>query len=78
MSAPKPIHSLLPSLLALKFPYMGHQAFTELRASPPLDAQWGHPLLHMHLEPSFPPVGTLVGGLVPGRCGVSGWLMLFF
>ena len=30
---------------------LGHRAFTESRASPPIDEQLGHPLLHMQLEP---------------------------
>jgi hypothetical protein len=31
--------------------YWGHQALTGPRASSPIDAQEGHPLLHMQLEP---------------------------
>jgi hypothetical protein len=34
---------------------LGHQAFTGLRASLPIDVQQGHPLLHMQLEPWVPP-----------------------
>jgi hypothetical protein len=33
---------------------MGHQAFTEPRASSSIDCQQGHPLLHMQLEPMVP------------------------
>jgi hypothetical protein len=36
-------------------PTLGHQAFTGPRASPPIDALQGHPLLHMRLEPWVPP-----------------------
>ena len=32
-------------------PILGHRAFTGPRASPPIDDQLGHPLLHMQLEP---------------------------
>jgi hypothetical protein len=34
---------------------LGHWAFTGPRAFPPTDAQQGHPLLHMRLEPWVPP-----------------------
>jgi hypothetical protein len=32
-------------------PILGHRIFTGPRASPPIDDQLGHPLLHMQLEP---------------------------
>jgi hypothetical protein len=32
-------------------PILGHRTFTGPRASPPIDDQLGHPLLHMLLEP---------------------------
>jgi hypothetical protein len=41
-----------PSWDSLTLRYL---AFTEPRASPPTDAQQGHPLLHMWLEPWGPP-----------------------
>jgi hypothetical protein len=31
-------------------PTLGHRAFTRQRASPSIDAQQGHPLLHMQLD----------------------------
>jgi hypothetical protein len=34
---------------------LGHRNFTGPRASPPIDDQLGHPLLHMQLEPQVPP-----------------------
>jgi hypothetical protein len=34
---------------------VGQQAFTGLRASPPIDTQQGHPPLHMQLEPWVAP-----------------------
>jgi hypothetical protein len=40
-----PLHSLTP----------GNQAFPGPRASSPIDAQQGHPWLHMPLEPWVPP-----------------------
>jgi hypothetical protein len=36
-------------------PTIGHQAFTGPRVSPPIDAQQGHPLLHLWLEAWVPP-----------------------
>jgi hypothetical protein len=36
-------------------PTLGHRAFTGPRASPPIDDQLGHPLLHMQLETRVPP-----------------------
>jgi hypothetical protein len=59
-------------------PTPGHGTFTGPRLFPPIDAQQGHPLLHMQLEPWEPPCVLLVGGLVSGSSGRSGWLMLFF
>jgi len=35
-------------------PTLGHRAFMGPRTSPPIDAQQGHPLLHMQLEPWVP------------------------
>jgi hypothetical protein len=36
-------------------PILGQRTFTGPRASPPIDDQLGHPLLHMWLEPWVPP-----------------------
>jgi hypothetical protein len=36
-------------------PILGHRSFTGPRASPPIDDQLGHPLLHMKLEQQVPP-----------------------
>ena len=36
-------------------PILRHKAFTGTRASPPIDDQLGHPLLHVQLEPWAPP-----------------------
>ena len=45
---------------------LGHQASTEPRASPPIDAGQEHPLLYMYLEPWIPRC-TLLG------CWSSSW-----
>jgi hypothetical protein len=47
-----------PPILVSRFwhsPTLGHRAFTGPRASPLIDDQWDHPLLHMQLEPWFLP-----------------------
>jgi hypothetical protein len=36
-------------------PILGHRTFTGSRASPLIDDQLGHPLLHIQLEPQVPP-----------------------
>jgi hypothetical protein len=36
-------------------PILGHRTFTGSRASPLIDDQLGHPLLHMQLEQGVPP-----------------------
>jgi hypothetical protein len=36
-------------------PTLGHRVVTGPRASPTIDDQLGHPLLHIHLEPWVPP-----------------------
>jgi hypothetical protein len=51
-TAPQPTHSHSRSWYS---PIMGHRIFTGPRASPPIDDQLGHPLLHMQLEPQVPP-----------------------
>jgi hypothetical protein len=50
--APQPTHS---HSWALHSPILGHRTFTGPRASPPIDDQLGHPLLHMQLEPQGSP-----------------------
>ena len=47
-----PSHSCL---CTLAFPYTGALSFDRTRAFPPTDAQQGHPLLHMRLEPWIAP-----------------------
>ena len=44
---------------------LGHKAFTGPRASPPIDVQQGHPLLHIQLEPWVPPCVLLAWCLSP-------------
>jgi hypothetical protein len=50
--APQPTHS---HSWSWHFPILGHRAFTGPKASPPIDDLPGHPVLHMQLEPQFPP-----------------------
>ena len=47
--------SLPPSWPGIPLHWGIHWAFTGPRASPPIDAWQGHPLLHMQLEPWIPP-----------------------
>jgi hypothetical protein len=44
-------HPPTPSSLPWHSSKLGHHAFIRPRASPPIDARQGHPLLHMGLEP---------------------------
>ena len=50
--APQPTHS---HSWPWHSPILGHRTFTGPRASPPIDDQLGHPLLHIQLEPQVPP-----------------------
>ena len=51
-SAPQPNHS---HSWSQNSPILGHKALTRPRASPPIDDQVGHPLLHIQLEPQVLP-----------------------
>ena len=46
---------LTPASWPWHSPILGHRTFTGPRASPPIDHQRDHPLLHMQLEPQVPP-----------------------
>jgi hypothetical protein len=59
-------------------PTLGHWAFTGPRASPSTDARWGHPLLHMQLEPWIPPCVHNGWWFSPWEVWSSGWLKLLF
>jgi hypothetical protein len=48
-------HLPTPASLPLHSPTMGLRTFTGPRASPPVDDQISHPLLHMQLETRVPP-----------------------
>jgi hypothetical protein len=50
-----PTHPPTPSSLSWHSPTLGLQAFTGPKASLPIDARQGHPLLHMQLEPWVAP-----------------------
>jgi hypothetical protein len=52
---PPPTHPPTPTSPPWHSPTLGYQAFTETRSSPSIDAQEGHPLLLMWLEPWVPP-----------------------
>jgi hypothetical protein len=52
LSAPQTTHSHSWSWHS---PILGHRTFTGPRASPPIDDQLIHPLLHMQPEPEVPP-----------------------
>ena len=51
-SSPQPNHS---HSWSQNSPILGHKALTRPRASPPIDDQVGHPLLHIQLEPQVLP-----------------------
>jgi len=70
--------TLPPPPLPWQPPTLGHQAFPGPRASLPIDVRQGHPLLHTGRRHGLPHVYSLVGGLVPGSSGGSGWLMMLF
>ena len=48
-------HPRMPTAAPWHSPTLGHPASTGPRASSPIDAGQGHPLLHMQLEPLAPP-----------------------
>jgi len=74
--APSPTPLLPPISLPWHSPTLGHRAFTRPRASPPIDAQQGHPLLHMQLEPWLPPCVLFGWWFSPWElCGEGVWLV---
>ena len=79
---PPPPHPPTPTLPHWHSPTLRHWIITRPKASPPINVQQGHPLLHMWLEPGSLQVYSLVGDLVPvssGRGGGrSGWFILLF
>jgi hypothetical protein len=72
-----PTPSTLTSLPS-NFPSLGHLAFIGPRASPPIDVQQGHPLLHMWQELWVTPCVLLYWWLSPWELWGSGWLTLLF
>ena len=54
-SVPLLINLPTPSSLSWHSPKLGYQPFSGPKASPPIDVQQGHSLLHMQLEPWVPP-----------------------
>jgi hypothetical protein len=75
-----PTHPLTPASLPSHSPTLEHQTFTGTRASSPIDAPKGRPLLHMQLEPCVSlQVYSMVSGLVSRSSeGFSCLLLLFF
>jgi hypothetical protein len=55
LSLPLLPNPLTPASWPRHSPILGYRTFTGLRASPPIDEQLGHPLLHRQLEPQVPP-----------------------
>jgi hypothetical protein len=77
-----PTHPVTPVSPPWHSPTLRHRALTETRASPPIDVQQGHPLLHMWLEPWVPPCVLLGWWFSPwelrsggGGGGVAAWLV---
>ena len=73
--SPLPTYVPTPAALPYHAPKLGHQSFTGLRVSHPIDAKgtlsciwsWSHCSLQVY---------SLVDGLVPESSGQSGWLIL--
>ena len=59
-------------------PTLEHWAFIGPRASPLIDAQQDHPLLHIHLEQWFTPCVLFGWWFCPWELLGSGWTILFF
>jgi hypothetical protein len=69
-----PTHSPTPASLPSHSPTLGHQAFTGPRASPPIDAWQGHPLLNIRLESWVLPCVLLCWWFNPWELrGLVGW-----
>jgi hypothetical protein len=74
-----PTHLYTPTSPPWRSPTLRELAFTGPRAFPPINARQCHSLLHMGLETWVPLcVYSLVGSLVPGNSGGSGWMRLLF
>jgi hypothetical protein len=74
-----PTHSPTPTTPSWHSPTLGHQAFTEPRASPPIYVQQSYPLLHMRMESWVPPCVLFGWWFSPWELwGVSLLILLFF
>jgi len=73
--APQPIHTLLLPCPPIPLHRGIQPAFIGPRASPPIDA-WKTYICSLSYVSLY--VYSLVGGLVPGSSGGSGWLILLF
>jgi hypothetical protein len=67
--SPLPLLSNLPTPASWPWhsPIPGHRTFTGPRASPPIDDQLGHPLLHMQLKTWVPPCVLFVWWFSPWK-----------
>ena len=70
-----PIHS---HFTTRAFPYTGKSSLHRTKDLSSFDSRQCHLLLHMQLEPWAIHVYSLVGGLVHGSSGGSGWLIFLF
>ena len=59
-------------------PTLGHRAFTGLKASPPIDDQLGHTLLHIQVEPYIPSCVILYWWFSACELRGIGWFILLF
>ena len=75
-----PNHKPTPTFPPWHFPTLEHQAFTGPRAYPSIDAQQGHHLLHIQLEPWVPPCVLFGWWFSPWELWGGGphWLILLF
>ena len=69
-----PTHQPIPSSSPWHSPTMRHPAFTGPRASSPIDAWQGHPLLHLWLDPWVTPCVLFAWWFRPWR--LWGWVCL--
>jgi hypothetical protein len=71
-------HPSTPAFLPSNYPPLGYWVFTGPKASPPIDAWPGHPLLHMWLEPWVPPCLLFGWWFSPWELWGPVWLILLF
>jgi hypothetical protein len=67
-----------PASLSWHSPKLGLRAFTGPRASPPIDVQQGHHLLHLKLYSWVPPYVIFAWWFSPWELWGTGWFILVF